>query len=113
MVASVVLVAHLVAQTLVKTAGTVVAAFNPGYHSHPGIFEFDLRCSSPRELSWLAMSIAVTPGSLVLATALAKEGMPAKMFVHILNSRGREIEVAQMRQLESRILAVTRGSDAG
>lgn len=103
------LIAGLAAEVVKLTALTVVNAVNPRYRSAPAILEVPLRLTSPRELSWMAMSIAITPGSLVLGTALPEDGEPARMYVHILESRGRQRELTALRTLEGRILAVTRG----
>ena len=107
------LIAGLAAEVVKLTALTVVNAVNPRYRSTPAILEVPLRLTSPRELSWMAMSIAITPGSLVLGTAMAEGSEPARMYVHILESRGRQRELAALRTLEDRILAVTRGRERG
>lgn len=108
------LVLGLATEVVVLTAKTVVHAARPAYRSTPAIFEVRLRLSSPRELTWMANSIAITPGSLVLGTALA-EGPggteSARMYVHILDSRGRAREIQALRELEDRIMAVTRGPE--
>lgn len=99
----------LAGEVVILTARTVVQAVDPRYSSKPAILEVPLRLTSPRELSWMAMSIAITPGSLVLGSALAQDGEPARVYVHILNSLGRERDLADLRRLEDRIMAVTRG----
>lgn len=103
------LILGLAGEVVVLTAKNVVHAVDPGYRSSPAILELRLRLVSPRELSWMAMSIAITPGSLVLGTALAEGAEPARMYVHILDSGGRDPEIAALRRLEDKIMAVTRG----
>lgn len=103
------LVLSLFGEVVYLTGKSVAHAVSPRWRSSPAILEVPLQLTSERELSWMAMSIAITPGSLVLGTALPEGAEPARMYVHILNSRGRDRDLAALRVLERKILRVTRG----
>lgn len=103
------LILSLAGEVVWLTCLSIVHAVNPVWRSSPAILEVPLRLRSDRELSWMAMSIAITPGSLVLGTALPEGDEPARMYVHVLVSRGRDRELEALRTLEDKILNATRG----
>lgn len=89
-----------------RVAGT---AFRPGTHSSPAIVEFPLRCRTDLEVMLLTSSITITPGTLVLGVAAALDGTPPTIFVHDMFSTGRTSVVAGLRDMEDRLLLMTRG----
>lgn len=98
---------------LVKGAGAIAAdVATPGSKLAPAIIEFPLRCSTDLEITWLASSITVTPGTLVVGTASATEDHPATLFVHVMYAKSREQVLADLRDMESRLLRATRGRRA-
>ena len=92
-------------------------ALTPGHAATPAIVELPLRCRSDLEVTAMASSITITPGTLVVGTASAadEDGTPT-LFVHSLYGRSRPEILDGLRDMESRLLRVTRpaGSvDAG
>lgn len=83
----------------------------PGVDSTPAIVELPLRCRSDLEITALTSSITITPGTLVLGTAAAQGSRPPTVFVHSLYGASREEILAGLRDMESRLLRVTRGRD--
>lgn len=84
-------------------------AFRPGTHSSPAIVEYPLRCRTDLEVTLMTSSITITPGTLVLGVASAADGLPPTIFVHDLFSEGRQSVVAGLRDMEDRLLLMTRG----
>ncbi len=86
------------------------AALRPGpLLSTPAIIELPLGCRTDLEVTALASSITITPGTLVVGTAAAAGERPATLFVHALFADGRADVVAGLRDMEARLLRVTRG----
>lgn len=105
--------AAFIAVELVKGA-TMIAAdvMTPGSKLKPAIIEFPLRCSTDLEITWMASSITVTPGTLVVGTASATEDHPPTLFVHVMYADSREQVLTDLRDMESRLLRATRGRRA-
>ncbi|GAB78727.1 multicomponent Na+:H+ antiporter subunit E [Austwickia chelonae] len=87
------------------------AALSPRTLSSPAIVEFPLRCRSDFEVTALASSITITPGTLVVGTAAGLGDIPPTLFVHALFSGGREAVLTELRDMETRLLRATRGRD--
>ena len=90
----------------------VRAAVGPASTTTPGIVEFPLRCRSDLEITALASSITITPGTLVLGTAAAAGDTPPTLFVHALFGQDTEQVRADLRDMEHRVLRMTRGPHA-
>lgn len=84
----------------------------PGLAVSPAIVELPLRCRSDLEISVLASSITITPGTLVCGTASARGDNPPTLFVHCLYARDVDSVVADLRDMEARLLRATRGRAA-
>ncbi|PIE21473.1 MAG: sodium:proton antiporter [Arachnia propionica] len=76
----------------------------------PAIVAFPLRCNSDIEVTLLASSITLTPGTLVLGLAAASPAEPPTMYIHSLFDNDRSRVVAGLRDMESRLLLALRGS---
>lgn len=102
-----------IAVELVKGASAIaVDVLTPGEGTSPAIVELPLRCESDLEITVMASSITITPGTLVLGTAAARGDRPATLLVHAMYARSREEVVADLRDMESRLLRATRGRRA-
>lgn len=105
---------------LVFIAGEVIAgslriarnAFSPRLRSRRSIIEYPLRCRTDLEVSVFASSITITPGTLVVALAGAEGETPATIYVHSLFTTDRAGVVADLRDMEDRLLLATRGKEA-
>lgn len=82
--------------------------FNRTY-AHPMIVELPLRCATDLEVTLFASSITITPGTLVTAIAAGTSTTPAVFFVHALFEDSEESALAGLIDMESRLLAMTRG----
>lgn len=80
-----------------------------GMPAAPAIFEMPLRCRSDIEISLFTASIAIPPGTIVVGIAAGRGEDNANIFVHSIydNDRGRVI--AELTELEDRVLDLTRG----
>lgn len=84
-------------------------ALLPRRAQEPMIIEFQTHCHTDLEIAALASSITITPGTLVLGVAAATGDADPTMFVHIMFSDTREEALAGLRDMEARLLRVTRG----
>lgn len=84
-------------------------AYSPSTKSSPAIIEFPLRCTTDAEIISMASSITITPGTLVVGTAHGTEDEPPSLFVHALFAESREQVLADLTDMEDRLLRVTRG----
>lgn len=80
-----------------------------GMEATPGIFEMSLRCRSDVEISLFSASIAITPGTIVLGVAAGRGDDNAAIFVHSLYDNDRDSVMADLTEMESTILDLTRG----
>lgn len=74
----------------------------------PAVVEFSLRCSSDLEITLMASSITMTPGTLTLGIAPGSETRPASLFVHALYGRDPQEVLAGLTDMEDRLLRATR-----
>lgn len=95
---------YLVGQVYVGSWQVARAAVGAGVVSRPAIVEFPLRCRTDLQISAMAASITITPGTLVLGTAPAEGDTPPTLFVHALFARDRESVLAELRTMEDRLL---------
>lgn len=87
-------------------------ALTPGVGSTPAIVELPLRCRTDLEVTAMASSITITPGTIVLGTAASAGDTPPVLYVHSLYARSREEIMAGLHDMERRLLRVTRGRRA-
>jgi multicomponent Na+:H+ antiporter subunit E len=80
----------------------------PGRRSTPQILEYPLRCETDLEITLMASSITITPGTLTLGIASAgAEGRPT-LFVHAMYADELASELGEMQR---RLLLATRGRE--
>lgn len=100
---------YIVAEILKGGTKIAVDAFTPGMGISPTIVELPLRCDTDIEVSLMASSITITPGTVTLGIAPASEQAPATLFVHALYGQSRDEVVDGLRDMEDRLLRMTRG----
>lgn len=84
-------------------------AFTPGTAMSPAIIELPLRCVTDLEVSLMASSITITPGTVTLGVAAADGSTPPTLFVHAIYAEDAAAVVSDLRQMEDRLLTMTRG----
>lgn len=106
-------VVYLVTHIVAGSVNVVLSALSRGGRGTPCIVEFPVRCASDLEVSLLASSITITPGTLVLGVAAADGDTPTTLFVHSLYDNQRERVMDGLRELETHVLnAVRKGGAA-
>lgn len=75
----------------------------------PAIVELPLRCRTDLEISLMASSITITPGTVTLGVAAADGSTPPTLFVHAIYAEDAAAVVSDLRQMEDRLLTMTRG----
>ena len=81
--------------------------------ARPMIVEVPLRCVTDLEVTLFASSITITPGTLVAAIAAGTSTQPPVFFVHALFEDSEESALEGLYDMESRLLAMTRGRAPG
>ncbi|MBK8731253.1 MAG: Na+/H+ antiporter subunit E [Tetrasphaera sp.] len=86
----------------------------PGLNISPSIIEFPLRARTPLEIAAIESSITITPGTLTLGIVEAGEDDEddhegKSLFVHFLYAHTHEGAIAELEDMESRLLRATRG----
>lgn len=96
---------------IITGSATIVSRlFLPGrQYAQPMIVEVPLRCVTDLEVSLFASSITITPGTLVAAIAAGTSTQPPVLFVHALFEDSEESALEGLYDMESRLLAMTRG----
>lgn len=90
-------------------------AFTPGTGSRPQIVELPLRCRTDVEITLLASSITITPGTMTVGIAPAtpdRDSSPC-LYVHGMYASDRQDLLDSLRDMERRLLHVTRGRREG
>lgn len=87
----------------------VTRLFRPDPYANPMIVEIPLRCVTDLEVTLFASSITITPGTLVTAIASGTSTQPPVFFVHVLFDDSEEAAMEGLYDMESRLLAMTRG----
>ena len=87
----------------------VTRVLRPGQYARPMIVEIPLRCVTDLEVTLFASSITITPGTLVTAIAAGTSTQPPVLFVHALFEDSEEAAMEGLYDMESRLLAMTRG----
>lgn len=99
----------LVKEIVSGSLRTARKAVTPGRFAEPSIIRYDLRCERDLEVTWMASSITITPGTLVVGTAHGTETEPVTLYVHCVFDQDREEIVAGLREMEDRLLRMLRG----
>lgn len=77
--------------------------------SSPAIVEYPLHGTTDVEIVAMASSITITPGTLVVGTAHGTRDEGPSLFVHVLFAESREQIIADLTEMEERLLRATRG----
>ncbi|MGD6980372.1 MULTISPECIES: Na+/H+ antiporter subunit E [Citricoccus] len=102
-------VAWLIGQVIAGSMTVARRAVIPGRFAEPSIVAFPLRCTTDLEVTWMASSITITPGTLVVGTAHGTDSEPVTVFVHSVFDADRESVHEGLREMEDRLLRMTRG----
>lgn len=88
-------------------------AFTPGLGSRPQIVELPLRCRTDVEVTLLASSITITPGTMTvgIAPGSSEPDVAPRLYVHGMYSADRQDLIDSLRDMERRLLLMTRGRD--
>lgn len=105
-------VAFIVVDVVRGSLRVAAAALGLGPGSTPSIVELPLCCRTDLEVTAMASSITITPGTLVLGAAAATETTPPTLFVHSMFGRSRREVLDGLQEMERRLLRATRGKDA-
>lgn len=97
-------------EVLLGTKDVVVNLFKPGTYGKPMIVELPLRCETDMEITLMASSITITPGTLVVASAAGTEKTLPTLFVHSLFSDTEDEALEGLYDMESRLLHAWRGT---
>lgn len=81
----------------------------PGMRISPSIIEFPLRAQTAAEVAIIESSITVTPGTLTLGIVEETDGHPRSLFVHFLYAHTHEAAIAELEEMERRMLMAARG----
>lgn len=76
----------------------------------PAVIELPLRCTSDLEITLMASSITMTPGTITLGIAPGSDTAPATLFVHALYGQDLDGLRAELLDMERRLLLATRGN---
>ncbi|WP_114854052.1 Na+/H+ antiporter subunit E [Brachybacterium sp. YJGR34] len=93
-------------------AGSIEVArttYSPGTRTSPAIVEYPLRAETDVEIVAMASSITITPGTLVLGTSHGTLQQRPSLFVHALFASSREQVLADLTEMEDRLLRAVRG----
>ncbi|MGW9827614.1 multicomponent Na+:H+ antiporter subunit E [Brevibacterium pityocampae] len=91
------------------TVDVLTGIFKAGEYGRPMIVELPLRCETDVEITLMASSITITPGTLVVASAAADERSRATLFVHALFGESEADVLEGLYEMEDRLLHMTRG----
>lgn len=95
---------------IVKGALTIAQdVVTPGVRMSPAIVELPLRCRTDLEISLMASSITITPGTVTIGVAAAQDGRPPTLFVHAIYGHDVEELMDSLHDMERRLLTMTRG----
>ena len=73
------------------------------------IVQLPLRCVTDFEITSMAQSITITPGTLVVATASGTSKTPPTLFVHSLFADSEQEVLDGLYDMEDRLLKALRG----
>ncbi|MFC7400719.1 Na+/H+ antiporter subunit E [Citricoccus sp. GCM10030269] len=100
----------LIGQIILGSVTVARRSLTPGRFSNPSVVAFPLRCRTDLEVTWMASSITITPGTLVVGTAHGSDTEPVTVFVHSVFDQDRTSVHEGLRAMEDRLLRATRGS---
>lgn len=83
--------------------------FKGGDYGRPMIVQLPLRCVTDIEITSMAQSITITPGTLVVATAAGTSKTPPTLFVHSLFGEDEQDVLDGLYDMEDRLLKALRG----
>ena len=98
---------------IVTGSWTIASRLFRADYAQPMIVELPLRCATDLEVTLFASSITITHGTLVTAIAAGTSTQPPVLFVHALFEDSEEDALAGLTDMESRLLAMTRGRAPG
>ena len=101
----------MIGEIISGSLAVVRVALGPSGQVAPSILEVPLRCRTDVEIITYASSITITPGTLVVGTAHGTAERPPTLFVHVLQTASRDEAMAGLREMEDRLLRVTRGRE--
>ena len=81
----------------------------PGLRMSPAIVALPLHCETDLEISTMASSITITPGTITIGIAPRNGDSPPTLYVHALYGEDRDALVEELRDMERRLLVMTRG----
>ncbi|MGB3259048.1 MAG: Na+/H+ antiporter subunit E [Ornithinimicrobium sp.] len=99
-------------EVVTGTVTVALDAFTPGKNATPMIVEYPLRCDTDSEITIMASSITITPGTITIGIAPALNHAPASLFVHSMYSSSRAELLDELHVMESKLLRATRGRNA-
>lgn len=102
-------VAWLIGQVVAGSLTVARRAVSRSSFAEPSIVAFPLRCTTDLEVTWMASSITITPGTLVVGTAHGSDNEPVTVFVHSVFEADRASVHDGLREMEDRLLRMTRG----
>lgn len=99
----------LTGQVIALSVHLGLDALTPGLRVRPRIVKLPLRTETDLEMTLLASSITITPGTLVLGVAPATADAPRALFVQALYGDDEAEVLDDLADMESRLLRMTRG----
>ena len=105
--------AGFIVWAIITGSATIVARLLRSDYAQPMIVELPMRCATDLEVTLFASSITITPGTLVTAFAAGTSTTPPVIFVHALFEESEESALDGLIDMESRLLAMTRGRAPG
>lgn len=102
-----------IAVEIVKGALRIGAdVLTPGLRISPAIVALPLQCETDLEISTMASSITITPGTITVGIAPRTGDQPPTLYVHALYGADRDEVLEGLRDMERRLLVMTRGRSA-
>lgn len=102
-------VAWLTGQVIMLSFHLGRDVLTPDLRVRPRIVKLPLRAESDLEMTLLASSITITPGTLVLGVAPATRTAPRALFVQALYGSDEAKVIDDLVDMERRLLRMTRG----
>ncbi|WP_298748283.1 Na+/H+ antiporter subunit E [uncultured Serinicoccus sp.] len=90
-----------------------VDVITPNLRMSPAIVALPLHCETDLEISTMASSITITPGTITLGIAPRTGDSPPTLYVHALYGEDRDSVIEDLRDMERRLLVMTRGRRSG
>ncbi|WP_369055671.1 Na+/H+ antiporter subunit E [Kineococcus terrestris] len=106
--------AHYAWHFLVANVVVAREIVTPGSQLAPAVLRFELRCRTDVEVASFIALVGLTPGALVVGSDDRRErGEPVVTLVHLLHAHDLDAELAELRDLETRMLAAWRRDPGG